>query len=111
MDEGDTIIPNEIREHLAKGIEVRGKTIRIVFVYAGVRCRESLRGYSQITKAVINYAVNKRNAILVEIAENRFNYLAHFPESKKAKELSGVKKQSIFVKDGVSKWLTKYLKR
>ncbi|MCG9964570.1 tyrosine-type recombinase/integrase [Shewanella cutis] len=93
-------------EKLPVGVEINYNTVRIVFMLNGERCREPLTGYSKITKSVIKYAENKRNAILTEIAENRFDYLAHFPDSAKAAALAGMIKTKLTVVDAVNQWLS-----
>lgn len=93
-------------EKLPVGVEINYNTVRIVFMLNGERCREPLTGYSKITKSVIKYAENKRNTILTEIAENRFDYLAHFPESAKAAKLAGMIKTKLTVVDAVNQWLS-----
>lgn len=69
-----TKLPRGVTEH-------RGK-LRISFVYKGVQCREGLG--LQATKSNIEYARRKRDIVLDEIARGVFDYLVHFPESKRA---------------------------
>lgn len=92
---------------IPKGIEVRGESIRISFMYEGIRCREPITGFSKLTKSVITYADNKRKSILSEIKEGRFDYAAHFPDSERAKFFSGYggKDNKRTVAEGVAKWL------
>ncbi|KZK70365.1 integrase [Shewanella baltica] len=92
-------------EKLPVGVEINFNTVRIVFMLNGKRYREPLKGYSKITKSVIKYAENKRNTILTEIAENRFDYIAHFPESIKAMEFAGILIERRNVANGVNHWL------
>lgn len=61
------------------GIELRGEAIRIDFMYQGKRCRETLK--VPLTFANVEYAVNKRKSILLEIRQGVFDYAVHFPES------------------------------
>ncbi|NVL30618.1 DUF3596 domain-containing protein, partial [Pseudomonas syringae pv. actinidiae] len=63
--------------------------LRIWFYLNGQRCKEPLAGVPKINKASIAYANNKRQTILAEIKEGRFDYLAHFPDSARAAALSG----------------------
>lgn len=65
------------------GIELRGDAIRIDFMLKGKRCRETLK--VPLTFANVEYAVNKRKSILLEIRQGVFDYAVHFPESAKAK--------------------------
>lgn len=74
---------------LPKGVEIHGNQLRISFQYASKRCREPVPGIAKINKASIAYAETKRNLILTEIKENRFDYAHHFPDSKNAKIFSG----------------------
>ncbi|MCV6612400.1 MAG: site-specific integrase [Amphritea sp.] len=87
------------------GVEVRGETIRIVFMYRGQRCRESLPGL-KATKPNIKFAANKRAVILHEIATGVFDYADHFPESNKAKMFSGRAVKERLVKDALTHWLS-----
>ena len=67
-----------VRPKSAKGIEID-------FYYQGKRCRETLK--LSPTKANLNFAVNKRAAILHQIAVGSFNYAEHFPRSRHAATL------------------------
>ncbi len=65
------------------GIELRGEAIRIDFMHKGKRCRETLK--VPLTFANVEYAVNKRKSILLEIRQGVFDYGVHFPESVRAR--------------------------
>lgn len=91
---------------MPRGVELHGVTVRIVFMFNGERCREPINGHSKVTKSTILYAENKRNVILNEIAENRFDYLAHFPNSAKAAQFAGLNLQKRSVTDAVNQWLS-----
>ncbi|EGR4143614.1 tyrosine-type recombinase/integrase [Vibrio cholerae] len=94
---------NQITDNLPSGIEVHGNSLRIVFYYNGKRYRESL-GLTP-NKQNINFARQKREAILYEMKIGTFNYSAHFPESKhasgvpQAKNLLQLTKQFLASKD------------
>lgn len=81
--------PEEEREAIEQlvanspGIELRGEAIRIDFMYQGKRCRETLK--IPLTFANVEYAVNKRKSIQLEIRQGVFDYAVHFPESAKAR--------------------------
>ncbi|QYX66632.1 DUF3596 domain-containing protein [Shewanella putrefaciens] len=92
-------------EKLPSGIHIHGETVRIDFRYNGERCREPLAGHYKITKSTIKYAENKRTTILTEIAENRFDYLAHFPNSAKAARFAGICQKKRYVAEAVKLWL------
>ncbi|MCE3269027.1 MAG: hypothetical protein K0R49_1279 [Burkholderiales bacterium] len=62
-----------------------GKSFRIVFMFNGIRCRETIN--LQPTKINIKYAANLRGEILNKIAKNEFNYAEYFPDSRLAKRL------------------------
>lgn len=98
---------------MPRGVEIHGNQIRISFIFSGRRCREPISGYAKITKSSIAYAQNKRQVILTEIAEGRFDYAAHFPASKKAVLFSGWAGPDVgrLVTDGVSDWLAVQEKR
>ncbi|ELX0480609.1 TPA: DUF3596 domain-containing protein [Escherichia coli] len=68
---------------LPTGVEIRGSSICIWFMYRGKRCRETLRGWS-ITPANIRKAGNLRSIIVSEINMGEFDYQTRFPSSKKA---------------------------
>ncbi|MNM95223.1 Tyrosine recombinase XerC [compost metagenome] len=65
-----------------RGIELNGRQIRISFMYEGKRYKEPI-GNETVDQASIKYAEAKRNTILSEIKNNRFNYAAHFPNSRR----------------------------
>jgi integrase len=81
-------LPDGIKK-LPTGVVIHGQRLRISFVYCGDRCRETIPCNGKITKASIAHAERKRNQILTEIYENRFDYATHFPGSSKAKLYSG----------------------
>lgn len=73
-------LETELAKH--KGIEIHGTSLRIVFMWRRMRCRESLG--LPITKANIKHAAQLRAAVLHEIKTGTFDYGRHFPESKHA---------------------------
>lgn len=81
--------PEEEREAIEQlvaqspGIELRGEAIRIDFMYQGKRCRETLK--VPLTFANVEYAINKRRSIQLEIRQGVFDYAVHFPESVRAR--------------------------
>jgi integrase len=77
-----------------QGVEVRGETLRIVFMYKGTRCRETLK--LAPTKTNIKYCTNLRAEILNKIARNDFNYNEYFPESKLAKRLEIIQEIKVY---------------
>lgn len=87
---------------LPPGVEVRGATIRIVFIYRGQRCRESIKGLKP-TKGNIKFAANKRAVIQHEIAIDTFNYIEHFPESSKASVFCNRRERRL-VKEAMEHW-------
>ncbi|KTB91506.1 site-specific integrase [Pseudomonas syringae] len=94
-------------EKLPTGVEIQGNLLRISFYLNGQRCKEPLAGVPKINKASIAYANNKRQTILAEIKEGRFDYLAHFPDSARAAALSGRAggDSKRTVTEGVVRWL------
>lgn len=90
---------------LPTGVEIHGAKIRIRFTFRGERCRELIE--APLTKASIMYAENKLKSIKVEIAENRFDYAAHFPNSPNAGKFTGcgVIDVNRTVEQGVTRWL------
>ncbi|OOE43917.1 site-specific integrase [Salinivibrio kushneri] len=89
-----------------EGVEVRGTSIRIWFLYRGKRCKETLKGW-QATPANIRKAGRLRAVIVSEISDGTFDYLARFPNSKKARELGNVASisKSMTVEELFEKWL------
>lgn len=100
-------------EKLPTGVEIQGNLLRISFYLNGQRCKEPLTGIAKINKASIAYASNKRQAILAEIKEGRFDYLAHFPDSARAAALSGRAggDSKRTVAEGVQRWMEVQLAR
>ncbi len=62
---------------LPTGVEIRGKYIRIWFMFRGKRCRETLKGW-EITNSNIKKAGNLRALIVHEISSGEFEYLRRF---------------------------------
>lgn len=92
-------------EKLPSGVEIHGKGIRIWFMFRGKRVYEPLPQITKINKNGLAYAKNKRDAITTEIREGRFDYLAHFPDSARALELTKNPKEERTVAEGVAIWL------
>lgn len=94
-------------ERLPKGVEINGNQLRISFYLNGQRYKEPINGIASISKSSIAYADNKRRTILAEIKEGRFDYVAHFPDSPRAKAISGSggldMKRTVDL--GVERWL------
>ena len=69
------------------GLELRkgksSESIRIVFTYRGVLCKETLK--LNHTKSNIAYATRKRGEVINAIARETFKYHEFFPESTKAR--------------------------
>jgi integrase len=72
---------------ISTGIEIRhwqkSRSIRIIFCYKGIECRETLR--LQPTPNNIKYAERLRGEILNAIERGTFSYANYFPNSKRAK--------------------------
>lgn len=62
---------------LPTGVEIRGRYIRIWFMFRGKRCRETLKGW-EITNSNIKKAGNLRALIVHEINSGEFEYLRRF---------------------------------
>lgn len=60
-------------------------SIRIYFTFRGVRCPETLRHLDPDVKNHVKVAQNLRATIQHEIDRGTFNYLEHFPNSKRAR--------------------------
>lgn len=84
-------LETELAKH--KGIELHGGSIRVVFMWRQIRCRETLG--LPLTKANIKHAALLRAAILHEIKTGHFEYGRHFPNSKSAANYIEVKDERI----------------
>ncbi|MFY9993582.1 MAG: site-specific integrase [Leclercia sp.] len=73
---------------LPPGVELRGQSIRIWFMYKGKRCRELLRGWIP-TPSNIKKAGQLRTVIVSEISLGEFNYRTRFPDSNQADSNAG----------------------
>ena len=73
-------------------------------MYKTARCRETLKGL-EVNNANLKFAANKRASILHEIATGNFDYLAHFPDSKKGLQLTGNRVTMRSVEQAVEHWL------
>jgi integrase len=62
-----------------RGLEIRGNSIRIKFMFRGEQCRETLK--IPPTRKNLEYAERKRAQILYEIEIGTFEYARHFPQS------------------------------
>lgn len=93
------LTPEEERDAVEKlvrqstGIELRGEAIRIDFMYQGKRCRETLK--VPLTFANVEYAINKRKSIQLEIRQGVFDYAVHFPESARSRNTAASRKVTL----------------
>lgn len=69
------------------GVEIHNGKIRIWFMYRGVRCRETLKGWV-VTNANLKKAGQLRAKITSDIQLGVFDYALQFPDSKNAKKFS-----------------------
>lgn len=86
-----------------RGITVRGNSMQIAFTYQGVRCRESIP--IPPTKTAQKAIVLKRQSILYEISNGTFDYIEHFPHSKKAHEFRKTRPDHYTIGEGLKNWL------
>ncbi len=93
-----------IRDNRLEGIEIRGKTIRVRFYYAGAQRNESLKGV-EVTRANLKFAARLRSTIINEVATGQFDYAAHFPNSKTAWKFSSRPERLLFDRE-LDKWLS-----
>ena len=89
--------------HVARGVEVREDSLRIVFHYKGVRCRETLK--IPATNANIKFAANLRAGILADIERGKFNYAEQFPDSPKVVLFGGVRQTRLTVEEALTRYL------
>ena len=85
------------------GIKIKPTCVQIDFPFNGMRCRESIKVKSP-TKTQLNEIARKREAILYEIDMGKFDYLAHFPNSKKALQLSGKIANNMTISEIIDNW-------
>lgn len=71
---------------LPTGVEIRGNSICIWFMFRGKRCREILKGWAN-TASNLKKAGNLRALIVSEINLGEFDYRSRFPSSRKATTL------------------------
>lgn len=88
---------------LPRGVMVHRGKLRIAFTYRGVRCREGLGLLP--TKKNIEYARRKRDIVLDEIGRQAFDYLAHFPDSKRAELFGHKRPERITIGELLDKWI------
>lgn len=84
-----------------RGIQPRGRSIRIDFEYQGQRCRETLS--IPPTPKNLDYAENKRGQILTEIQLGSFDYAKHFPDSPRAQ--LGAARQAMTLSKACDNWM------
>ncbi|MFT5760451.1 MAG: integrase [Alteromonadaceae bacterium] len=84
------------------GIKANNSSISISFTYNDIRCRETVK--VKPTKSSLKEMVRKRDAILYEIEFGKFDYLKHFPNSKKAQQLAGTQANNITIKQMINDW-------
>jgi integrase len=72
-------------------------------MYQGIRCRESVP--IPPTKTGLKQLAQKRQAILYEIKTGQFDYLKHFPHSKRAQELRKSRPDRYTIGEGLKEWL------
>lgn len=90
--------------NIPTGIIVRGNSVYIDFRFKGRRFKEKIDSITKITQSNINHCERKRNAILVEIAEGRFDFRKHFPNSKSI-ELDSSVNRNLTVWEAVDNWM------
>jgi len=91
------------------GVIPRGNSIQLAFTYNGIRCRETLKVTP--TKTILESAYGKLQAIKWEIAIGTFDYGSHFPNSKKARELSKTPGAMITIEQALKEWFLQKRKR
>jgi len=84
------------------GVELHNGKIRITFTYRGVRCRETLKGWT-VNNANIKKAGSLRAVIVSEIQLGTFDYAGRFPTSAAAKKFDSTRTASTW-KELVEIW-------
>lgn len=88
---------------LPRGISQRNGIIYLSFSVAGERYRESLG--LKVSKPNIKHAVAKLQAIKYEVSIGSFNFVEHFPNSRRAKEIERKSGARLLVADLLNDWL------
>lgn len=86
-----------------RGITIRGNSLQLAFTYQGIRCRESLP--MPPTKTALKELAQKLQVIKYEIRTGTFDYLKHFPHSKKACEFRKTRPDRYTIREGLENWL------
>lgn len=86
-----------------KGITIRGNSLQLSFTYQGVRCRETFP--LPPTKAAQKEVALKLHSIRYEIKTGTFDYVKHFPNSKKAREFRKSRPDHYTIAEGLKDWL------
>ncbi|MEQ1531487.1 MAG: DUF3596 domain-containing protein [Methylococcales bacterium] len=86
-----------------RGLTIRGNSVQIAFTFQGVRCRELLP--IPATKTALKQIGLKRQSIIYEIKTGTFDYLKHFPNSKKAREFRKTRADHYTIAEGLKDWL------
>ena len=86
-----------------RGITKRGESFQLSFTYQGVRCRETIPKPS--TRAGEKELELKLQAIKYEIRIGSFDYLRHFPYSKKAREFRKTRPDRYTIGEALKNWL------
>lgn len=92
-----------------RGITIRGNSVQLSFTFQGVRCRETIP--MPPTKTALKELGLKLQAIKHEIRVGTFDYLKHFPYSKKAKELRKSRPDRYTIDEGLKDWLQRVQSR
>ena len=85
-----------------RGITIRGNSVQLSFMYQGIRCRETIP--MPPTKTVLKELVLKLQSIKYEIKIGTFDYLKHFPHSKRAKEFRKSRPDHYTIGEGLKAW-------
>lgn len=86
-----------------RGITIRGNSVQLSFTYQGVRYRETIP--MPATKTALKELVLKLQAIKHAIKIGTFDYLKHFPYSKKAREFRKTRSDLYTIKEALINWL------
>ncbi len=86
-----------------KGLSIKPNRVEISFMFNGIRCRESIR-VKNPTKTQIKEISRKREAIEYDIDMGKFDYLAHFPNSKLGIKLADEKSLKLTISEMINNW-------
>jgi integrase len=83
------------KRNSSSGVELREKSVRIIFTWRGKQFKETLTAAGKpmdpLKNTTVKYAERLAQRIREEIANGTFDFAAHFPESARAKSMASTR--------------------